>query len=230
MSYATLSEIKRKIEVDMDIEGEDFVQTSEFTRYINDAIRDAEASIHTLYEDYFLSSASLALVSGTEEYAMPADIYAMKLRGLIYVNGAKIYEITRVRDWRKFVEYSINNFNNTSTDDLQYFVKNAVAGSPKILINPIPRESGSFVTVWYLRRANALSADADICDIPEFLNFVYAHVKLAIAKKEIGNPLIPKFAEELEAERATMVGTLANMTPDYSNELEPDMRLYEEMS
>ena len=54
MKYWAWSEIRSKIEQECDLEDEDFVRRDELLAYCNEAIDEAEAEIHSLYEDYFL--------------------------------------------------------------------------------------------------------------------------------------------------------------------------------
>ena len=68
--FFTLGQIRTKLKQDLDLEQEQFVTASELTGYINEAIDDAEAIIHGLYRDYFLTQENLSLVNGTKEYAL----------------------------------------------------------------------------------------------------------------------------------------------------------------
>lgn len=231
MSYVTLADIRRKIQVDTDTEAETFVQPSELIAYINDAIRDAESEIHAMYEDYLLTRQTITLVNGQEAYDLPTNIYAMKIRGIMYNNGnGRVFEVKKIKDWYKFRTYTLNTIEPTTNPDYQYFLENSTPGSPKFLLSPLSTEAGPYLTLWYLREANKLAVDTDICDIPEFLNFIYAHVKVAIASKEKGDPMMQKLLQDLADERQKMNATLANITPDFSNEIQPDLRLYDEMS
>jgi hypothetical protein len=226
--FYTWSEIRTKIEQDLDLEDEVFVRPAELLSYTNEAIDEAEAEIHGLYEDYFLSRSNISLVSGTDEYALPTNIYAHKIRRLVYDNGGRVYTIERVKDWNKFEEYSIQS--NYGTGEIyRYFLLNSTPGEPKILLLPKAIETGSFVKIWYLRNANRLEEDTDICDIPEFINFVFQYVKVRVYEKE-GHANLPKAIQDLEQQRQQMTSTLASMVPDASNEIEADLSAYEEMS
>ncbi len=228
MRYWTWAEIRTKIEEDLDLEDEDFVRPNELLAYANEAIDEAEAEIHSIYEDYFLARGVLTLVQNEDEIDMPTDIYANKVRRLVYDNGSKVYEIERLKDWRKFEEYSVQK-NYGAGDTYAYFPVNSTPGSPQILLVPKARESGAVGYIWYLRNANRLVDDDDICDIPEFVSFILQHMKVRIYEKE-GHPNIDKAMADLEQQRSQMTSTLTAMVPDANNELEMDTSSYEEMS
>lgn len=224
--YRTLAQIRGRIQREIDLQEEVFVRPCELLEYINDAIDDAEACIHTLYEDYFLSRQIIPLVENQQDYALPDDIYAHKIRRIVYNNESNVYTIARIQDWYKFEQENIAQ--NFITSDLyRYFIVNFTPGDPKIHLVPQSREDGPFMQVWYLRQANQLVNDDDICDIPEFYNFIYAYVKVKVLDKEF-HPGAAKADAELREQRARMEGTLAAMVPDARNEIEMDMEFYED--
>lgn len=228
MTYKTLAQIRSEIKRACDIEEEDFTSDTEILDYINEAIDEAESEIHNLCEDYFLTSASLALVSGTSSYSLPTDIYADKVRAIIYSNGSTVYPIKRIRDMGKFEKLSeISAFG--SAMEYQYVLQNASAtAGVKVVFYPASREtSSSNATIWYIRNANALSADADKCDIPEAYRFVVQYVKVRIYEKE-GNPNLPFAEKRLMDFRKQMISTLANRVPDNDDTVLGDFSHYEE--
>lgn len=226
--YWTLSQIRTKINRDLDLEAENFVRTEEMTDYINEGIDEAEAEIHSLYEDYFLSRATVTLVAGQEEYSLPADIYAQKIRRVVYNNTSSIYKIKRSGDWKKFEKYAIAETFETS-DIYEYFILNESAGTPKLLLVPKSRDTGPYMTIWYIRQANRLENADDVCDIPEFVNFVMQYVKARVYEKEV-HPNAGQARVDLEHQRRLMQGTLTAAQPDAENNIELDMSSYEEMN
>jgi len=225
----TLAQIKSKIQRDLDLQDEDFIQEDELVEYINEGIDMCEAHIHTLYEDYFLTSTTLSWVSGTAEYALPDDIYADKVRGLLYNNGTTIFEIPRIKDKSKFLKAALlKEF--PPTLDYAYIIKNSSGEDPKIVFFPTVQETSSNVTLWYLRNASELSADTDTCDIPEFVYYVIQYAKVRCYEKEVGHPNYEPAKQELARLEELMVSTLEEMVPDADNEIEKDMTTYWEMS
>lgn len=229
MAFWTWSQLKAKIEADLDLEDEKFIPESELLGYANEAIREVSRQVHTLYEDYFLTRTAITLVSGTEEYDLPTDIYAMKIRGMVYRNGTSVWKMKRIQDWRKFEEYEFDKTNLTQTALYGFFILNAVAGAPRILITPTPNENGAYVRLWYIRTANELTTDSSVMDIPEAVNYVIQYVKMRCYEKEL-HPNLQKAIADVEAEKQTTLETLANMVPDVDNEIEADTRIYEELS
>jgi len=232
MRYWTWAEIKTKIEQECDLEDEDFVRESELLSYANEAIDEAEAEIHGLYEDYFLKPVDIPVTVGDELISITdniPDIYADKIRRIIFTltGSTTTYPVTRLKDWHKFEQKAV--FDTQSTTDLyQYFPINSTPGNPQIMLVPKMRESGT-LKVWYLRNANRLTVSTDICDIPEFVNFVMAFMKVKVYQKE-GHPGLDEATAKLEQQRQQMTSSLQARIPDADNGLEMDMSYYEDMS
>jgi hypothetical protein len=232
MKFWTWAEIRTKVEQECDLEDEDFVRPEELLAYANEAIDEAEAEIHSLYEDYFLKKVDLAVVANDEFFSLATllpDIYADKIRKIIFREGSgtTVYTVTRLKDWKKFEQKAVADTQLT-TDLYQYFLINSTPGNPQIMLVPKSREAGT-MTVWYLRNANRLTVDADVCDIPEFINFVFSHMKMKVYAKE-GHPGYQEALERLETERARMNAVLASRVPDMDNEIELDVSCYEDMN
>jgi hypothetical protein len=223
--FHTLAQIRTKLKQDLDLEQEQFIVSSELLGYINQAIDDAEAIIHGLYADYFLKSDTLTLSVGTQDYVLPADIYANKLRRVLYDDGSQRYRIKRIKNF-DVIPFLLEQSN--STDYLRYTLENVSAGPSGIIMRfyPIPQVSGSYVTRWYIRNANRLSADSDICDIPEFINYIYAHVAHSVATKEkLGQDMQESEARKMQ-QQVLMEETLHTLMPDEDNEVKKDLSSY----
>lgn len=228
MRYWTWEEIKEKIEAECDLQGEVFVGADELLGYANEAIDEAESQIHTLYEDYFLRYTPITLVNGTSSYDLPSTIYANKIRKVIYKNGQDVYEVRRLRDRRKVLSYAVNRA-SSSSGVYEYLITNETAGSPKIIFTPDVIHSGEFIEIWHIRNANRLTVSADVCDIPEFISFIFKYMKVKVYDKE-GHPHLMIAQADLEKSRQDMVSTLAGMVVDDENEIEADFSFYNEMS
>lgn len=230
MQYFTYAELANKVLRDLGLEQEEIVRPVEMLGYCNEAIDEAESEIHTCYEDYFLTSATISLVQGTSTYSLPANIYANKIRAVLYTVGNTIYTIPRIKEFGKFIDIMLSNSTGTGCE-YRYFIVNdsAAAGIKLQLVPPVRETSANAVTIWYLRNANRLAADTDICDIPEFSQFVIQWMKMRCYEKS-GDSRTPFAAGLVDAQRKQMVETLTAMVPDGDNELEADLSHYRDMS
>lgn len=230
MQYKTYLDIKSKVNRDLDLEDEIFISDQELLDYCNEAIDEAEAEIHTIYEDYFLTKGNISLVQDQEEYDLPTDIYANKIRGIVYSDGSTIYQIPRLRHSDKFELIELTK-NYTTTDFYKYLVLNTTASSnPKLMLIPAARETASNrLVIWYIRNANKMVDDTSICDIPEFAHFIIQYIKVRCLMKE-GHPNYSIEAQKLEKDRRLMINTLSNMVPDGDTLMEIDTDIYDGMS
>jgi len=243
----TYAEIRAKAAVDLDVQSESFITADEMAGYANEAIDEAEALIHNMYEDYFLvSRENFALTTGVSEYDLPAAIYGNKIRRFIYHKGTELYTIRRIREMNEFeIMEEIDQYG--LTDDYQYIIINKVftditsasTGGYKILLFPTSRETSTTnVKISYIRNANRVPlpstttqalSDATLIDIPEFYTFVIQFMKVKLYEKE-GDARQTEARIDLEGQRRTMIETLTGMVPDTDSTIKPDFTHYQEHS
>jgi len=230
MSFKTLAQIKSQIKNALDLNEEEFIPDDELLEYINEAITMAESEIHELYENYFLAEAYLPITAGQSEYDLPANIFASKIRGVTYTNGNDVYDVHRIRAPEQFHKIAdLRNYG--STEDYCYILKNdSTSDGVKLVLFPAARSTEpTAIKIWYIRDANKLAVDSDICDIPEFYPFVVQYVKVMVYEKEM-HPNLDKAVAKLEKLTAKMRSTLAEMVPDEDNTVNPDLSHYWEHS
>lgn len=238
----TYSEIRSKVELDCDIQAETFITFDELVGYCNEAIDEAEGEIHALDEEYFLQEAYLSIVSGTDEYSLPTDIYGQKIRAVIEDNGnTNTYEIKRVQRFRKFLDIHLDR-QSSSLRSLRYFVKHASATDDfKIVFVPTPQfTSSTRVKMWYLRQANRVplstegseaATNATKVDIPEYVNYIIAVMKERVLGKEERGSVSHQDAKiERERQKKMMVDTLTRRFSDDDDEIWKDLEHYWEHS
>lgn len=233
MSFKTLDQIRTKISRDLDIEEEEFIQPDEIIEYINDAISEAEAHIINLglRDKYFLAKASLDIVQGEEDIALPTNIYSNKIFKLVYKNGNEIYTIKPIDSQRMYEDIEVIN-QSPASQNYSYLIRHDTPGEEVIQIIPPARETLSgVIKCWYYRDANRLEADDDICDLPEIaIQFVYQSVRVRVYEKEKGQPWMVAL-QELEKVKSLMVETLQQQIVDSDlTKAEQDMTIYEEHS
>lgn len=241
--YWSAAQILDRVKDELDLVEESFIDNPEMLRYANAAIDRAEQSVIGIHKDYFLSSAPLrsdgnpdGLLNGVREYLLPIDIYAHKIRRIIFESGSRVYKVGRIQDWRKFEKMAIENINNSATL-YEYFLVNRTPGAPVINIVPVPRETGDYVTVWYCRQANRFNTNdvndvENILDIPEAFNYVVEFVKMKcdIKEKRRQGQMEQGEYPEVALEMREMLGAIQEIVPDAENLIEPDFSAYEEHS
>lgn len=232
MASLTKKQIIDKVELDLDLQEETSITPAEMTGYLHDAIGDCEAIIQNIDEDYFLRSRPLTIVQNVRRVALPTDIYANKIRGVIYNDGTKRYPIKRIRTYLEFERLTELDINPSSVDDLYYVLVNDDAVTDtQIEFHPPPAlSSSSLVTLWYLRDAARPTSDTDLCDIPEFINYIYAHMKRSCMAKESLGLAPPEAHAAVQKQETRMKATLTNRVPDNDNEIQLDLSHYWEHS
>lgn len=173
MKTWTYLEVKTKVEVDMDLQDEDFITPDELVGYCNEGIKEAYAEIVELHQDYFLSSDYVKLVSGTGEYPMPDDIYGNKLRGVIYQNGSLIYPVTKIRRMGSFEVIATTDLYG-SAQPYQYYIQTDSYGTQKFVLSPVSRDSdplgsSKLMRRWYQRASNRVAMIGEYCNPEGFL-------------------------------------------------------------
>lgn len=225
----TLADIRGKIEVDLDLSEETFISSSELNAYINEAIREAESDVHSLNEDYFLDSQALSVTAGIDSYPLPTDIYAQKIRAIMFSDGSEIYKVKKlINKSYQFEEIAMVNQYSPSMR-YQFILTNNVTAGPKIKFFPnIRATSSTNFLIYYIRDAKTLSSDSDVLDIPEAYNFILAYAKAKCLAKENAGQVPGGIANELEHQREMLKESLRDRVPDYDNEIEKDLSSYEE--
>lgn len=233
MQYPTYADLKARVEREMDLIGEDFISSTELLDYFNRAIDQTEAKIHTIYEDYFLTDAMLQVNTGNPDVDLPANIYATKIRSLIYQNGAWLYQLKRLKGDRLFLEGQVLNYYSTGIMEFTFVIKNdSATNGVKLHLFPVPSFTASDrLHIWYIRNANRFTgADSDVCDIPEFSDYIVTYVKKLCADKEKDYETSAVIKAELDKIEEDMIMALKDMIPDGDNEIVKDWFYYWEHS
>ena len=219
-------ELRDRIQADLDLQDETFITDSDINAWINEAIKKAEAVIHTLYEDYFLVQSTQAITAGTYLYSYPSDIYANKIRKIIYHDGPKnsSHEVKRVSN---LVEGSERDIYSTGDNHiLQWSPYNSKSDGRQIRLFPEVGRTGTLI-IWYIRNAAQLNADTDNCDVDEFERYILQCVKTECYFKD-GDPRAMQSKQLEEQLKRDMIETLSNAVPDNNDEIPMDFSFYDD--
>lgn len=226
---STLKDIRDRLKDELDLVEETWLEDDQFDRIINSSIQKAGRKILTIYEDYFLSDYSVD-IGGTDNLVdYPSDIYANKIRNITYVNapvgerGTVALEVKPVRRLKDAVAYDAL-YGDQGSNYSRRWIPYDSASQRKIRLIPETGQAGR-LDMWYIREAKKLVNDTDVCDIPEFVDYV-VQVSKANYYRLDGDPRYrEEKAEELELEKS-LFDTLSNMKDDENNEVVPDLSFY----
>jgi hypothetical protein len=235
MKSWTYGEIRKKIELDLDLQYETNITADEMVGYCNEAVTEAGSEILKMNEWYFLAEGIITFVAETAAYNLPSDIFANKIRSVVYVNGSTIYPVRRVRGTAENMYVDIQEANTSGgSADYRYYLLNN-----QIVFVPTARESGAYIKMQYLKTPNYVplvsagsqaASDAIVINIPEFYSFVTQFMKVRCLEKDGADPRLAQAATILEHERQMMISTLSQMVVDDNDTLIPDTSFYEEHS
>lgn len=240
MRLPTYNEFETKVRADLDLQDTDnFVGQDEMAGLTNEAIDAAEALIMATHEDYFLTSATLTLVSGESSIALPTDIYGQKVREVIYKNGDRIFPLTELRDPQMFYQKAVIDRQSVSLDEYSYFFKSATAGQQDtLMITPPALESGAYLEMWYIRNANRIPLQAapdsssratqlaTVIDIPEWRAYLEQYVKWRCYQKMKDQGAEASAAAALEKLGELMIINLKDKKLNNANDVPMDTSHY----
>lgn len=179
------------------------------------------------------------LVSGVSKYALPTNIYANKIRELVFNDGDLIYEMKpyspRKKQWK--VAYMNQYYFDDNrvfwyqlVNDSVYDPANPYTTNIQIEMIPVPKISGDYVTVHYLREAQKIpyvnNGNTQI-DIPEFYDYIKYEMMARCAFKTM-NPKYDTLVTWSNDAKLRMIQTLSQRKEDGAPRIDPDFSFYEE--
>lgn len=167
--FSTYAELRDLLKDELDLYEEDpaeeFVTRNELISYYNDGILDARAEILNVYEDYFLTSRALTVVANNPEIDLPKNIWADKIRAILYQDGAIRYPIKRIKNYNKFDKIMWGSYAQNNDPWYAYYIKDSTPGEQRLVFLPTPQFSTTDallpnpfqpVLCWYLRQCNRI--------------------------------------------------------------------------
>ena len=178
--YVTLTELRTLTRQRADMENSQFVDDTELTRYLNNSWGELYNLIgENFNEDYFTTSSTISLTSGTDSYSLPSDFY--KLRGVDLVVTSTESVPLRRYNWSQRTRNSLTVYARDYRYRLQ---KNSIVFTPvpstsdsvKLFYIPSPRKLESVTpsgvttgsTTTYTVSSHSFVAD-DVVNVSGFL-------------------------------------------------------------
>ena len=163
-TFRNYSFLKQKILLDLDLQDETFIQSDEMIGYANEGLKEAFGEILGLRQNYFLTKWFVPCVASNDLFILPPNIYANKVRGVIYQNGSIIYTMKQMREKQLFENIAYVNQYGLS-DEYRYLIRNDIPGVPSMQIVPPSRETAVFpptgnpflpMLLYYIREHNRI--------------------------------------------------------------------------
>ena len=226
----TLKEMRDQVISDLDLQEEEWISEAEINVWINEGVKSAEAQVHTLYEDYFLSESDPVTIAYGQTYVdYPSDIYANKIRKIIFSDGTNTntssHEVMRINNLLAGKTADLYS-SDTQLPVLKWTPINKSGEGRKIRLFPETGRSG-VLYIWYIRQMNKMVLDDDICEVDEFEHYIVQYAKTKAYLKD-GDPRADDSKVLEEQYKADMIGTLSDMVPDKNNELVMDFNHYDD--
>lgn len=170
----TWAEIRNRIRMRTNKEKSQFVTDSEINGLIEESLAVMYNKLVNTNENYFISSTTLTLVAGTEDYNLPSDFF--KLKGVdISRNGFK-YPMNQV-PWEKRSKYQVTTSYQSTPIDYMFY-------GNKLRFLPVPN-AGFSVILYYIPAAPVYVDDSTIIDgVSGFEKYIVYAVSSVIRAKE----------------------------------------------
>ena len=197
---STLSELRTRARRLADAVGNNFFSDAEVNDYINTGLGELHDLLVSKFEDYYVSSATFSLTSGTSSYSLSS----IGISNMYKILGV---DITQGSDTMRIPRYSFNERNMFASDTSIYTDKGYTRyrynlNGSNLSFIPEPNGSDS-VKVWYVPSCTKLTSDSDSTDGSLEFNWEeYAVVSAAIKmrmKEETSVTALERERERLTA-------------------------------
>lgn len=227
-NLVTLSSLTTRAQQAADMENDPVVGAAEWTALINyGAARLYDLLVSKFGEEYFLTSANISIVAGTDSYDLPADFY--RLRGVDASVGGRTYPVHRFqfRDRDRYKEVAVTWSGERGS--LRYMLQ-----GHQIRFMPVPGIATA-MTLWYIptmqvlvhgtgawTSAQLVNADDTIDDINGYGEFIVLEAAIhallkqdrdasqLIARRDEVKAWLEESAGQRDASEPTMIGELTD--------------------
>jgi hypothetical protein len=231
MTYKTFGTLKTKIQRETDTEDEEFVTADEIKDYFQEAVDECAAQIYKIWPlacQYFEKLTKYDLEVGQQNVTLPSDMYARAITRLVFKGNGKVFTVRRMKQNRRYELMAQIDQDGDQGDYYMYYFDNASSAVQQLQLWPTSKDEGEDILwMWYVRQPIQIVDDDSKIDVPEFYYYITSYVKWKIYDKE-GSVKAVDAKVELEKNKALMLSTLDEMTPDEDNLIESDTSAYEE--
>ena len=178
----TLAQLRTSIRSRCDMENSEFISDAELLDYINGSYAELYDILVSRFEDYYTTTASATISSGSTSFSVPADFY--KLRGL----DRQIGSSSDYYDVPKFT-FNERNWRNNQVTRLRHGQLNVNYRliNNNIEVLPANQAAGTY-RIWYVPTYTALASDSDTVDgVNGWEEYIIVDACIKCLEKEEGN-------------------------------------------
>jgi hypothetical protein len=217
----TLDRIITKVQDDLDLHSENVASPEDLEQFVEDAITDAEEIVIQCFADTLLTFETITVTAGQETIPFPTDIYETRLRGIYH---APLGFTTTPQGSYKLRQIPIGEAGQQYPSEYhRYRIVNSTADGPQIYVYPpIAEDSTDKFRIWYIRQFKRPTSMSDVLDPMLRPQYILAHVKCAVMKKE-GDAMLDVEAANLLKQEEKIKRSISRPTDDDEGVLlEPD--------
>ena len=175
----TLAEIRVQSRQRADMENSTLVSDSELNSFINNSIAELHDVLSEAYgSEYFVKSTTGSIVDGTEDYALPSDLY--EVRGVDVRIGTDNWLNVRrfnFNERNRFQSFNVWDVFGLST------ARYRVVGN-NLKFSPVPDRAAEY-RLWYVPLATKLVNDGDsLNDFNAYSEYVIVDAAIKMLQKE----------------------------------------------
>jgi hypothetical protein len=148
----TLAYLKEQVRSRADQQNSQFITDAELTDFINGSASSLYDLLVQAAEDYFVTSQTITIVQGTNEYSLPTNFY--KVLGVDYFVNNKPVPMSRFN----FRDRHLYNYLDARPEIVRYGV-----WGQQLVFKPVAPQIAS-VVIWYVPTITKLVNDADVLD------------------------------------------------------------------
>lgn len=232
MAYRTFGDLSEQVQMEIDIQEEEFVQPQELINYFNSGITMIESEIVKLgcKEKYLQTEAFVSIVSGQQDYDLPSDIIEQKIRKIVYRDNTNIYTLMPAKIEAAYEAEDIARL-YSSSDYYYYQIYKLTENHIIRLSPPAYLTVTNALRIIYFKDLNRYVDDDTNCDVPVVCyEYLMSYVRFRVYMKEthVNTEMEAKMCDGyLQLMRETLQNQVADPDMDINDQ---DLSHYEEMS
>ena len=219
-----IEDVRRDMNLDFNITNP-YISEADVKRFINEGQEEVARRLQKIKEDYFVTVFDVPFETGINEYALPPDIYAHKIRKVAFIEN-EVFTTIKKLTFQDYIRYSSPIVATGSYPIGYYILEKPIAGqgnklgtSTKLILLP----PGGLINVrglqvYYIRIITPMVMDSDTPDIPESTPTLEAYARRKVALYDPTRSS-ESFVEEWNIFMKNLLESYTDRTPEEGGDL-----------